>query len=254
MNDQALAGQGHNNPPPYDPEVVEKLETRIRELADAGGAWLDLKQITDDEQAGKINDFLTQARTAYKEVETARKKAKQPHLDAGTAVDTKFKSLTAPLEKLAAKLKKPLADYQAEKERRLEAERREREAKAKRQQEEADKLRREAEARNDVIAEAEAEKAAKAAEKATKAASRPVKANIASATGGGRTMSARTTYRAKIEDHSAARKAFSFLLNDPDSSPAICAEIERLCTAARRRKNGPTDIPGVSWQEERTVA
>ncbi|RJE82972.1 CCDC34 family protein [Paracoccus onubensis] len=254
MDDLNPAGIGHNSQLPYDPEVVEKLQARIRELADAGGAWLDLKVISDDEQAGKVNDFLTQARAAYKDVEAARKKAKQPHLDAGTAVDVKFKSLTAPLEKLAEKLKKPLAAFQTEKQRQLDEERLKKQEEARRQQEEADRLRREAEARNDVIAEAEAEKAAKAAAKATKAAARPVKAQIASATGGGRTMSARTTYRAKIDDHSAARRAFSFLLNDPDSSPVICAEIERLCTAARRRKDGPSDIPGVTWLEERTVA
>ena len=254
MDDQSMAGTGHNNPPPYDPEVVEKLQSRIRELADAGGAWLDLGKIETDEQAGKVNDFLTQARTAYKDVEAARKKAKQPHLDAGTKVDSTFKALTAPLEKLAAKLKKPLADFQAEKQRKLDEEKRIEQEEAKRQQDEADRLKREAEARNDVIAQAEAEEAAKAAAKAAKAAAKPAKAQIASATGGGRTMSARTTYRAKLEDHSAARRAFSFVLNDPDSSPAICSEIERLCTAARRRKDGPTEIPGVTWIEERTVA
>lgn len=66
-------------------------------------------------------------------------------------------------------------------------------------------------------------------------------------------MSPVTTYHAKIDDDSAARKAFSFLLNDSDSRSAIIAEMERLCTAARRRKGGPTEIPGVRWDEKRSI-
>lgn len=254
MDDQAPAGPGHNSQLPYDPAVVERLETRVRELADAGGAWLDLGKIEDEAQAEKLNDFLNQARAAVREIEDERKAAKEPHLEAGRSVDSKFKTLTAPLEKLGIALKQMATDYIARK--RAEEEKRkaaEREA-ARLQQEEAERLRREAEARNDVIAQAAAEEAAKAAEKAAKAAEKPVKVGIASATGGGRTMSERTSYRARIEDDGAARRAFSFLLSDPGSREGLIAEMERLCTAARRRKDGPSEINGVKWIEERTVA
>lgn len=254
MDDHTMAGIGHNNPQPYDPEVVERLEARVRELADAGGAWLDLGGIETETQAGKLNDLIAQVRAAYKEADDARKAAKEPHLEAGRAVDAKFKGLTGPLERLGASLKGLMTNYldvkRAEEERRKAVEREE----ARRAAEEADRLRREAEARNDVIAQAEAGEAAKAAEKAAKAAEKPAKVNVASATGGARTMALRTTWRARTDDDSKARRAFSFLLGDPESHDALIAEIERLCTAARRRKGGPTEIPGVTWIEERTAA
>ncbi len=249
-----LARPGHNNPPPYDPDVVARLEARVRELADAGGAWLDLGHIETEGQAGKLNDFLTQNRVAYKEIEDARKAAKEPHLEASKAVDTKFKALAAPLERLGTAIKGMLSVYldikRQEEERRKDAER---EA-ARKQQEEADRLRREAEARNDVIAQAEAEEAAKQAAKAAKAAEKPARVNIASATGGGRTVSQRVSLEAQIADDSSARRSFGWLLADPISREPLIAELERLATAARRRKDGPTEIPGVSFIEKRSVA
>ncbi|MGP9804066.1 hypothetical protein [Paracoccus sp. NSM] len=254
MNDMTPAAAGHNNPPPYDPETVAALEQRVRDLADAGGAWLDLGKIEDEEQAGKLNDFLAQARQCAKQIEDARKTAKQPHMDAATAVDAKFKTLTGPLTTLGVKLKDMLGAFAAEKQRKLDEERRRAQEEARRAQEEADRLRREAEARNDVIAQAEAEERAKAAEKAAKAAEKPARAQIASATGGGRTMATRTTYRAEIKTDSDARRAFGWLLADPESRPALLAEMERLCTAARRRKDGPTEINGVTFIEQTTVA
>lgn len=254
MNDMTPAEMGHNNPPPYDPEIVAALEQRVRDLADAGGAWLDLGQIETEEQAGKLNDFLGQARLCAKQIEEARKTAKQPHMDAATAVDAKFKTLTGPLDKLTASLKRFLAAFAAEKQRKLDEERRRAQEEARRAQEEADRLRREAEARNDVIAQAEAEERAKEAEKAAKAAAKPARAQIASATGGGRTMAMRPVYRAKITTDGDARRAFGFLLADRDSRDALIAEMERLCTAARRRKDGPTEITGVTFIETTTVA
>lgn len=254
MNDMSTAGIGHNAAPPYDPAIVAALEARVRELADAGGAWLDLREITEDEQAGKLNDFLAQSRTCFKAIEDARKTAKQPHMDAASAVDSKFKSLTGPLEKLGTSLKAMLSKFAAEKQRKLDEERRRQQEEARRQQAEADRLAREAKARNDVIAQAEAEEAAKAAAKATKAAAKPVRAQIASATGGGRTMATRITYEAQIQTDGDARRAFGFLLADRDSREALIAEMERLCTAARRRKDGPTEIPGVAFIEKQTVA
>lgn len=257
MDDLNPAGIGHNAQLPYDPEVAATLEARVRELADAGGAWLDLGHIETEEQAGKLNDFLTQNRVAYKEIEDARKAAKEPHLEASKAVDAKFKALAAPLERLGTAIKGMLSVYldikRQEEERRKDAER---EA-ARKQQEEADRLRREAEARNDVIAQAEAEEAAKQAAKAAKAAKaaeKPARVNIASATGGGRTMSQRTTMEAQIADDSSARRSFGWLLADPISREPLIAELERLATAARRRKDGPTEIPGVSFIEKRSVA
>lgn len=242
---------GANNPPPYDADVVAAHEKRLRELADAGGAWLDLGKIETEEQAGKLNDFITQARAAMKAIEDDRKAAKKPHLDAGAAVDGRFKTLTTPLDTLIGKLKRPLAAYLAEKQRAEDARKAaEREA-ARKAQEEADRLRREAEARNDVIAQAEGEKAAKAAEKAAKAAEKPARANVASATGGGRTMSSRTTYRAEVEN---VNRAFSFFRDHQFWGPKLVETMQRMAEAERRDAEGVNEIPGVKFHEERSVA
>nr|WP_111299397.1 hypothetical protein [Paracoccus saliphilus] len=251
MDDQAVAGIGHNNPLPYDAEAAAKLEGRVHELADAGGAWLDKGKVEDDEQAGKLNDFLTQARTCARDIEAARKEAKKPHDDAAKAVDVKFKTLAAPLEKLGLSLKSILTAFAAEKQRQLDEERRRQQEEARRKQEEADRLRREAEARNDVIAQAAAEEAAKAAEKEAKAAAKPARAQIASATGGGRTMATRTTYKAEVEN---MNRAFSFFRDHAEHGPKIRALFEQLAEAERRSRDGAKEIPGITFQEIRSVA
>lgn len=122
---------------------------------------------------------------------------------------------------------------------------------ARRQQEEADRLRREAEARNDVIAQAQAEVAAKEAAKAAKAAAKPVKVNVASATGGGRTMAMRTNYRAEAEN---MNRAFSFFRDHAEHGPKLQEFIERMAEAERRSKDGAKEIPGIIFHEERTAA
>lgn len=250
MDDQ-MAGLGHNSALPYDPEVAEALEARVRELADAGGAWLDLGAVENDEQAGKLNDFLTQTRTCEKDIEAARKAAKKPHEDAGKAVDAKFKTMATPLGTLAAKLKAILTAFATEKQRKQDEERRLQQEEARRQQEEADRLRREAEARNDVIAQAQAEAAAKEAEKGAKAAQKPARAQIASATGGGRTMSIRTTHRAEIEN---MNKAFSFFRDHPFFGPKLREVLQQMAEAERRAAEGVNEIPGVIFHEVRSVA
>lgn len=249
--DDLSAGIGHNSSLPYDPEVAERLEQRVRELADAGGAWLDQGKIEDDEQAGKLNDFITQTRKCEKEIEDARKAAKKPHDDAAKAVDSKFKTLATPLGTLSAKLKAILTEFATEKQRRLDEQKRlEREA-ARKAQEEADRLRREAEARNDVIAQAAAEEAAKEAAKAAKAAEKPVRAQIASATGGGRTMAQLVTYRAEIEN---VNRAFGFFRDHPYFGPKLRETLQQMAEAERRAAEGVNEIPGVIFHEVRSVA
>lgn len=242
---------GANNPPPYDADVVAAHEKRARELADAGGAWLDLGKIETEDQASKLNDFISQANKAMKSIEDDRKKAKQPHLDAGKEVDTAFKALATPLDTLIKKLKRPLSDYLTEKKRREDARKEEEREAARKAQEEADRKLREAEARNDVIAQTQAEEAAKQAAKAAKQAEKPARVNIASATGGGRTMSSRTVYRAEIEN---ANRAFSFFRDHEFWGPKLIETMQRMAEAERRDAEGVNEIPGVKFHEERSVA
>ena len=53
----------------------------------------------DDETALKMTDFAGQIAVCVKKAEAARKAEKEPHLNAGRAVDSFFGDITKPLEK-----------------------------------------------------------------------------------------------------------------------------------------------------------
>lgn len=115
MDDQfGLIGHNSGNtaPLPYDESLYLNLQGRVRTLAETGGAWLDLGKIDTDERAAKAVDFSAQVKKGLKTIEEERKKAKQPHADAGKAVDDAFKKLTAPLTKLADGLSRLMTQYQ----------------------------------------------------------------------------------------------------------------------------------------------
>jgi hypothetical protein len=72
------AGIGHNNPPPYRADVVAVHDAKAREFLDAAGAWLDLKEIQDEAQAAKLNDFIAGVKAVAKAVDADRKDDKKP--------------------------------------------------------------------------------------------------------------------------------------------------------------------------------
>ena len=252
MDDLNPAGIGHNSQLPYDTEVVEKLQTRIRELDDAGKAWAELEMIENEEQAGKLNDFLTQARTTIKEVEDTRKKEKQPHLDAGSAVDTKFNALKKFVSDMGTKLKTELLDpYATEKQRKIDTQKKIEQEAAEKKAAEAERLRKAAEESDDAILKAEAEAAEKAAAKASKAAAKPARAQIASGTGGGRTMALRTYYTASIKSKNLA---FSFFRDHPEYEERIEALLVQMAESEHRKQDGAKEIPGIIFTAEQRTA
>ena len=188
----ATAALGHNNPPPYDPDVLQQHKAKATEFLVAAGEWADIKVITTEEMAERLNDFMAGARKVYSDMESARKKQKEPHIAAGKAVDVAFGTTLDALEKAMKALKENLlTPYLVEKDRREKAEQEERRRAAAAAAEEAERLRREAEARNDFSGIAESEEAAKAAAKDEKAAAKPVSAKVGSATGGTRSTGLR---------------------------------------------------------------
>lgn len=256
LDDANMAGPGHNNPPsdlPYDLAAFQPLELRAREIADAGADWITLPKIETEEQAQKANDFLSQVKKIEKDTEAERKVQKAPHDARAKAVDSAFKLLLEPLGKIAAPVKQKLvafADAKAEAERRAKAIQAE---EARQQAEEAARKLAQAEARGDVFGQAEAEAKAKDAAKMAKAAAKPVQTQIKSATGGGRTMSARTIKRARIAN---INKAFGHFRDHPN--PDYLASLEsmliRMAEAELRRADGPSDVPGFETYDERSIA
>lgn len=255
MDDQhALIGHNSKGLPLYDEFAFGQLRDRVTSLAETGGTWLDLGKLDTEDRAQRAVDFTAQVKKVTAAVEAERKKAKQPHLDAGKAVDEAFQKLAAPLKKLSDGLARMLTEFQREKQAKLDAERREREAVERARAEEARRAAEEAERRNDVIGQAAAEEAAKEAEKAAKLAAKPQAARIESATGGARTVAMRTYWTASFDadlPRGVARvKALNALARNPAHAEKIDAFLLQLAEAERRAKDGAESIPGVVFTSE----
>lgn len=237
MNDMTLPGVGHNLPPLVDPDMLAEHEARVRDFCDAGGAFLDLGDIADDETAAKLKELIDRSRKVTKDIEAARSAAKKPHDDAGKAVMKLFLPLVTAMDTLVGKLKPMQTAYLQRKQREAdERQRVEREAAAKAEADAAAALAA-AESRNDVLGIAQATEAAKAAEEASEAAARDVRAKVESVTGAGKASSLRQTRKLIVENW---RVAFSVVQEDAGVREAI-----RAALAAKVRSkdwNGETPL------------
>lgn len=243
-----LPGLGHNNPPPYDPDVLRELGQRTDAFVKASDAWLKT-EITSDTLAGQLADQITGLRKVWKQVDTARTAQKKPHLDAGKAVDEAYKPLLTMLEKSADALKK-LADGYAKK-KRAEEEARKAEEKRKADQiaEEARLKAMDAESSGSISAQVEAEEAQKRAAEAQKQAAAPVDTRIRSATGAGRTLAERRIKVVTVENY---RQLFLHY----QAHPQVRELLHRLATADARAASFPEGgtIPGCTITTELTIA
>jgi hypothetical protein len=243
MLDDVPAATGHNNPPQYRADIVEAHAAKANEFLDAGGAWLDLKEITTDEQSGKLTDFISGIKQVAKTVEEDRKQDKKPHDDAGKSVQAAYVPILDKL-KLAISKVTPMQTAWLEK---VEAAQK---AEAARQRAEAEaaaraaaEMERRAQARNDIAGEAEAEEARKKVAQMKRQAERTANApaRSTSATGAGRAVSMRTTWHAELTNPRVAYMHFA-------EHPEIKATLIRLAEQqARSQGFDPTKdtIPGV---------
>lgn len=242
---------GHNNPPPYRVDVVEAHEAKANEFLDAAGDWLDLKEITSEEQSGQLTDFLEGLRKRYKLTDEDRKADKKPHDDAGKAVQKAYTSILDKMKRAADKVKPMQAAWLAK----VEAEK---QAEAKRKAEEAAAAERaaaeaaaKAQARNDIAGEVEAEEAAKRAAQMKKDADRAAKskAQSRSATGAGRTTSLRTKWIPEITNIRVACMTFA-------DHPELRETLLRLAAAKARAADfdpKTQEIPGFTLHKEKVL-
>lgn len=209
--DMKPVGPGHNGSPEplepinvvverpdaFDKEALQALWVDVNAFADTAGQWLDLKEIKTQQEADLISDYITGARKKFTQIETARKDAKKPFMDAASSVDTAYNPPKSVLERSVARLKPMLEAFMRAEQKRLDDDRA---AAAKIAKEKADKAAADllaAQKRNDVAGEVAAEAAAKEAAKETKVATKVQKVKTTSATGGGRAMAMR--YRRVVE-------------------------------------------------------
>lgn len=238
---------GGNIPPLVDPGLLDREKARVAEFADAARAWLDKGTLENDEDAGRLTDFINGARGVVKALDAARTDAKRPYDEAAKGVQATFRPLLDAVEAAIARTKPMLTAYlegkrKAEEARRAEA--------ARLAREEADRAAAAAVAafqRNDVLGQAEAEAAVVAAQKAEIEARRETKVNVASASGGGRTAALRTHRSVEVDNWNLAFVAVK-------AEPAVQAAIVTALNARIRAKGFEGEIPGVRIITTRTAA
>lgn len=249
-NDQPAAGLGHNNPPAFDQSVVDGFDERISDFLEVTQTWLDLEEVTDEQQAGLLTDQIDGLRGLYKEVDIARKAAKKPHDDAGKAVQAAFTPLLTKLKMSADKLKPKLEAY-ATKRAREEEQRKQRElAEAEARRKEAEAKAKAAEASGDIGAQVDAQEAAEQAEKDAKEAAKAPDTKVRSATGAGRTMALRTVKEVEITN-------INVLFMHYSDEPKIAELLTSLATAEVRAKgydHASAPVPGIKIHEVKKVA
>lgn len=243
---KVIAGEGWSDEPraatvpsnmPTDPFEALKIEFAAEQEV---AAELLAKPVTEQVHADQIA-VLTKRLSGIKSKATnLHKTEKQPSLDEGRRIDTKWRDLKEEPDTLTKKLKRHLDAYLNE----LDRQEKERQRIAR---EEADRIRREAEAAAEAAAqEGNAEAAAEAdrLEREAAAAAREAQARNASAGRTGAKVSLRTFTFATITD-------FDALLMSLKDRPEIRECVETL--ANRAAKSG-VELPGMTISTEQRAA
>jgi len=239
-----IAPPGHNNPPESTP--IETARETLSDIETEASAWFDGVDIENDAQADEVSRIIDNARKAKSRFEADRKVEKQPHLDAGKAVDDAWKPLTIAADRIVEVAKGVLTPWLVAKDK----EKREREA-AERAKADAAAVeaRRLAEASDGSLAAAKLRDAAIEESKIAQARAAAAERDKAGAKGAGmaRTVSLRTVHRAEVTDRRALLNHIAKLR--PDDLTAWLEE-----WAAREVRTGARVIPGVNVWEEKAAA
>lgn len=226
---QHLTEVGHNNPP-ADAAYSLHVDELFALLSDtlAGG------DVDSDDKESAIDALMDDFRKASKDADKARTDEKKPHLEAGKAVDAKWKPVTEKADRGVTACKDALTPYRV--------------AKQKAKDEAARKAREEAEAREKAAQEAlrqsddlEAKFAAEQELEAAKKLSQSANRIDRQATG------LRTSWEAEITDRAAALRHYL------KQNPAQFLELIEQLAAQDARGARPT-VPGVIYHELKKAA
>lgn len=210
MTDEtAPAGVGHNNPPEETPPTISEtlqlsaadLIGKVQPLADRANKLP--RVINTEDELNAVAPVVVDAKQLVKNLEAARKAAKQPYIDGGKEVDGFFNPVKDRIGKIVSVFEALASDFQR---RKIAAERAARAEEARKAEERAEKERQKAEAakrpetrekRLDAAetAQVEADRAAAAVQKTN--------AELGKVSGAGGTASARTVWTFAIEDFDA---------------------------------------------------
>lgn len=249
LDENPRAGIGANNPPPFDPDVVEALNDEGAKFLDAAAVWIENGDLDSDDDAQRLNDFIAGIKKRKTATETARKAAKKPHDDAGKLVQAAFLPIAKKMDLALSKVTPMLTKWMNKKrdEEQAEIERKRKEAEFA--QQEADRKITAAATRNDISGEVDAQAAKEEADEQAKDVERAARkgTQVSSATGGGRTASLRAYVEVDLINSRVAFMRYN-------GHPALDDCLTKLAQAEARTKdfNPETDtIPGFTIRVER---
>ncbi|WP_376960167.1 hypothetical protein ABNQ39_20910 [Azospirillum sp. A26] len=235
---------GGNMPPAAT--AFEKAEAEVTKVYDECALWLDGAKVEDQDTADGIANLLNLLRAAEKAADAARKADKEPHLEAGRAVDAMYKPVLDRAKMAADACKKALAPWlakvEAEKAAAAEAARREADEKRK-AAEDAIRARDAANLEQTAAAEAllkDAKKAEAAAKKAEKSGAKAGNGEF------GRAVSTRTFHRAEVTNRTDFAR-YVWANHADEMSEFLAGLAQRLVT------NGARELPGVTVHAETKV-
>jgi len=237
-------GIGHNQGP-VELTPFEKATNVIDGLYTEAEGWLDGEPIDNQAMADGVSELLNLLRDAKKRADDARKTEAKPFDDGKKEVQARYKPLLDKADRAADVCKKALVPWL----RKLEEEKRAKEAAAR---EEAERLRKEAEEAiamadpDNLAARADAESRINDAKEAEKVVARAAKDKAGASGGVGRAVTLRTFYRGEITDATAVAKHY-WLTNRAE----VMAFFQTLVDADVRAKR---PVPGVTVSTEKKAA
>ena len=238
--ERAMSGEGWADEPERAPTMGDNSgeadpfdAIKIELLGEVEQAREFIKeQITSKESADKAGIWATRIRNLRKRAKAEHQIEKRPHLEAGRAVDDKWRELTDLAESVVDDLKKALEPYLRE-QRRIEQER------ARKAAEEAERQRRAAQQATDEEARIKALQAAQEAE-------RNAQAKSAQAGRTGAKVSIRIQKVGRVTDYQKAA-ATLVEMKHPDM-------IKMIDTLASRAAKAGMPFAGMEIKQEETVA
>lgn len=122
--------------PSAEIENEDKLVTTVASLTEVAG----YVTVTNATELGNATDLVKLIKTRWKEIEAERTALVKPLNDTVSRINSRFKSILAPLEAAETTVKGKMLAFQQEEARKAEAARKEAEEKARREAEEAARL------------------------------------------------------------------------------------------------------------------
>ncbi len=227
---------GHNQPPRQEAFMMALEEVRVE-----AGNFLDGEPIENQGQADAVGMIMASARDIKRDADKARKEDKQPHLEAGKAVDAAYKPVIVKADDILKAAQQPLSVWLAKIEREQELERQKAREEAQRKEQEAIEGQRKAQGDIEAVEAARAkQKEAEAAQKLVRKAEK-AKPNVA---GSARSIGLRTHTVAVVENY----RDLLLWVAEHDK-PALDGFLD-----AYAAKSAPQKLPGVRLETTRSAA